>query len=268
MQNLEQSLLFYRQVIGLETLRRFNGMAELGVSGRTLLELHENPQARRPRGVSGLYHFAILTPDRPALGAALGRLVQTQTPLQGFADHGVSEAIYLPDNEGNGIEIYRDRPREEWPWQDGRLAMVSDPLDAQGVLEAGAERSALDGLLAEGTLIGHMHLHVGDLDQAESFYRDVLGFDLMQHFGSSAAFLSAGGYHHHLGLNIWAGRGIPPAPPDAAGLKWYQVLLPDEASLQSALTRLAESGAPAQAHPQGWLRRDPAGNGVLLTVEN
>lgn len=267
MQNLEQSLLFYRRVIGLETLQRINGTAELGTAERTLLELHENPQARRVSGVSGLYHFAILTPDRPALGAALGRLVQTQTPLQGFADHGVSEAIYLPDNEGNGIEIYRDRPRAEWHWQDGRLAMVSDPLDAQGVLEAGAERPALDGLLPEGTVIGHMHLHVGDLAQAEGFYRDVLGFDLMQHFGGSAAFLSAGGYHHHLGLNIWAGRGSPPAPPDAAGLLWYQVLLPDEASLDAALRRLEEAGMAAQKHPQGWLTRDPAGNGVLLTVE-
>ena len=268
MQNLEQSVLFYRRVIGFDVRERQNGTVEFGTFSTTLLELHENPQARRVRGVSGLYHFAILAPDRPALGAALGRLVQVQTPLQGFADHGVSEAIYLPDNEGNGIEIYRDRPREEWPWQDGRLAMVSDPLDAQGVLEAGAQRPAPDGLLPEGTVIGHMHLHVGDLDQAEGFYRDVLGFDLMQHFGNSAAFLSAGGYHHHLGLNIWAGRGIPPAPPDAAGLKWYQVLLPDEASLQAALGRLEEAGAPAQEHAQGWLGRDPAGNGVLLTVKN
>ena len=146
--------------------------------------------------------------------------------------------------------------------------MVSDPLDAQGVLEAGAGRPAPDGLLAEGTVIGHMHLHVGDLAQAEGFYREVLGFDLMQYFGNSAAFLSAGGYHHHLGLNIWAGRGIPPAPPDAAGLKWYQVLLPDQASLQAALGRLEEAGKAAEENAQGWLGRDPAGNGVLLTVES
>jgi len=191
-------------------------------------------------------------------------MVETDTVLQGVADHGVSEALYLADPDGNGIEVYRDRPREAWPIVNGRLHMGADPLDLDGVL---AEDGGGDGRgLAPGTVIGHVHLHVSRLADAERFYVDVLGFELMQRYGPSALFVSAGGYHHHIGLNTWAGVGAPPPPPGAIGLRHFVVKLPAEAARADVETRLRSARVPFDTTPEGVLVHDPAGHAILFTL--
>jgi catechol 2,3-dioxygenase len=197
--NLDRSVKFYARHLGFECHRRTDTGAWLGAGGRDLLALSQCESAPRVRRATGLYHFAILVPSRVALARSLRRLVDTDTLMQGFADHGVSEALYLADPDGNGIEIYRDRPRPEWPNVGGRLQMGVEPLDLDGLLTEleGDEGGA--GGLAEGTTIGHIHLHVARLVEAEAFYVGVLGFDLIQRYGDSALFVSAGGYHHHIG---------------------------------------------------------------------
>ncbi len=262
--SLDRAVQFYTDRLGFRLHRRQNGAAELGAGERDLVELVEQPDAKRVLGTTGLYHFAVLTPSRRALAKSLRRIAETRTPVQGFADHGVSEAIYLPDPDGNGIEIYRDRPREEWPLRDGRLAMVTDPLDLDGILSELDGRDELGEGLEPGTVIGHVHLHVRDIAEAEAFYCGVLGFDLVQRYGHTASFVSAGGYHHHLGLNTWAGVGAPPPPPEAVGLRWFEVVLPDRMSMQAVVERARAAGHRAEEHESGVLVRDPSGNGVLL----
>ncbi|MCI0396130.1 MAG: VOC family protein, partial [Chloroflexi bacterium] len=247
--------------------RRDGDVAWLGAGAADLLVLHERPGARRHlRGVTGLYHFAVLTPSRLALARSLQHLADTQTPLQGFADHLVSEAIYLADPDGNGIEIYRDRPRSEWPRRNGQVQMASDPLDIEGILaELRGQDAPWTGLDPE-TTIGHMHLHVADLEAAEAFYVGVLGFELIARLSHSAGFVSAGGYHHHIGYNVWAGVGAPPPPPDAVGLRWYEIRLPDAAALDQVVDRLRQANRPLEEQPAGFFVRDPAQNGILLTT--
>ncbi len=264
--DLARSVDYYEAHIGLRVLDRQSGRASLGVGGRRLLELHEQPGARRAlRGRTGLYHFAILTPSRPDLGRALRHFVEARTPIDGASDHGVSEALYLSDPDGHGIEVYRDRPRAEWPVADGALQMGLDPLDANGIMAAADGDPSWRGM-ADGTVMGHMHLHVAHLDAAEQFYVDTLGFALMQRFGGQASFVSAGGYHHHLGFNVWAGVGAPPPSSDAARLLWYEIVLPDAPALEAVLQRLEQAGTPAQARDGRWWTQDPAQNGIALGV--
>ncbi|MEW5956585.1 MAG: VOC family protein [Chloroflexota bacterium] len=264
--DLDRSLEFYQQIIGLQVHRRQGETAYLGAGRADILALTGRPDARRVTGATGLYHFAILTPSRLALAHSLRRIAETQTPVQGFADHWVSEAIYLADPDGNGIEIYRDRPRDEWPYRNGRLQMASDPLDLEGVLaELEGHAEPWTGL-APGTVLGHMHLHVAHIAQAEAFYQGVIGFDLMLRYGPSASFLSAGGYHHHLGVNTWAGVGAPPPPADAIGLRWYVICLPDQAELDRTVDRVRRAGVEVEEQPEGLLLRDPSQNGLILTA--
>jgi catechol 2,3-dioxygenase len=220
---------------------------------------------RRPAygAATGLYHFAILVPSRRDLARALRRLVAADTVMQGAADHGVSEALYLADSDGNGIEIYRDRPRTEWPYAAGQLRMGADPLDLDGLLAEA--RSGNGAGLAAGTVIGHVHLHVSRLAEAERFYVGVLGFDLMQRYGPSALFVSAGGYHHHIGLNTWAGVGAPPPPPGAIGLRHFDVLLPDAAALLDVEQRLTAEALPIEPAADGFIVRDPSRNAIHFT---
>lgn len=262
--NLERSLAFYQGSLGFKIHRREGDTAALGAGGADLLRLTENPQARRVSRTTGLYHFAILMPNRVELAQVLRRIAETQTVVQGFADHGVSEAIYLPDPDGNGIELYRDRPRAEWPIRNGELAMVTDPLDTHGLLRelAGLPQPWVG--LPAGTVLGHMHLHVSNLRVAELFYKNIIGFELMQHFGDSAAFLSAGGYHHHLGLNTWNGVGAPTPPPDATGLRHFVIKLPTQTDVNAIADRARANNASLTEQPDGLLLRDPAGNGVMI----
>ncbi len=221
--DLERSLLFYRDVLGFRESRRDPGHSQLNAGDGVLLELHENTAAApKPRRTSGLYHFAILVPSRAALGRSLRRLAGKQWPMTGASDHLVSEALYLNDPDGLGIEIYRDRPRSEWSIHDGQVAMATDPLDLQSIHdEPGADIpwNGLDG----GTTIGHVHLHVPHLDAAEAFYCGRIGFEPTVRGYPGALFVAAGGYHHHLGLNTWMGIGAPPPPEHAVGLRSFTV---------------------------------------------
>lgn len=263
--DLARSLDYYQSRIGLKVLDQSAKHASLGVEGQELLWLQAQPGAKPfpARGYSGLYHYAILLPSRQALGVELRHLVETRTPLTGASDHGVSEALYLNDPDGHGIEIYRDRAREEWPRRpDGELAMVTDPMDAHGVIAEG-EGKPWEGMPA-GTVMGHVHLHVSQLNTATDFYVNQIGFDLIQKFGGQASFVSAGGYHHHLGMNVWAGVGVPPAPEEMARLLWYEIVLPDADALEATLEQLRKTGVAVEAFDGGWMVRDPAQNRVVL----
>jgi catechol 2,3-dioxygenase len=261
--DLDRSLRFYQNQLGFTVHNRTDRIARLGAGGADLLVLSECEHAPRVRGTTGLYHFAILVPSRADLARALRRLVDTDTVMQGAADHGVSEALYLADPDGNGIEVYRDRPREQWPYVGGELRMGADPLDVESILasRAGDDRA---GLAAE-TTIGHVHLHVSRLAEAERFYVDLLGFELMQRYGPSALFVSAGGYHHHFGLNTWAGVGAPPPPPGALGLHHVNLRMTTQGAA-AVVDRLRAAGVPFESTAEGVMVHDPASNAIVLTV--
>lgn len=222
--DLDRSVTFYRDVLGFDEARREGRTAFLAPrGGNVLIELHElTTAAPKPRRSTGLYHFAILVPSRVALGRSLGRLVEKGWPLTGASDHLVSEALYLNDPDGLGIEIYRDRPRESWPTVGGQVQMATDPLDLRALIDEAEGGAPWSGLEA-GTVMGHVHLHVPHLDAAEAFYCGRVGFHPTQRSYPGALFVAAGGYHHHLGLNTWTGIGAPPPPEDAVGLRSFTV---------------------------------------------
>ncbi|MCB8981283.1 MAG: VOC family protein [Ardenticatenaceae bacterium] len=264
--NLRRSLTFYTQNIGLKLLSLEEQSAVLGTAERPLLHLVEQPGATHVANATGLYHFALLLPSRVDLARSLKHMVQTETPLGGFSDHSVSEAIYLSDPDGNGIEIYRDRKRQEWPIQNGRLEMDTRPLDLQGLMgELNGRTPAWDGMPA-GTQMGHIHLHIRDVDEAERFYCDVLGFDRIMRYGPSAAFVSAGGYHHHIGLNTWAGRGAPPPPAGSVGLRHYLILLPTQEALAAVKARLEANNISYEEKDGVIALHDPSQNHIHLQV--
>jgi catechol 2,3-dioxygenase len=252
--DLDRSLAFYSGAIGLEVLERNDGRAVLGAGGRRLLALEERQGAVRDREAAGLFHFALLLPSRAALGRQLRHLLEAEVPLTGAADHHVSEALYLDDPDGHGIELYRDRPRDRWTVA-GRIHLTTERLDHEGILAAGAELPGWDGL-DSGTVMGHVHLQTHDLPAARRYYVERLGFDVT-HAMSQATFMSIGGYHHHVAVNIW-GRKRRPAAPDSGGigLLWYEIGVPDAAlaglpemlpearSIDGALTATDPDGIP------------------------
>jgi catechol 2,3-dioxygenase len=262
--DLARSLDYYTRVLGLEARRTDGTTASLHAAGESapLIELVERP-GTSPIAINsrlGLYHFAILLPDRAALGRFLGHLAQTGTRI-GASDHLVSEALYLRDPDGLGIEVYRDRPRAEWRHANGEIAMASDPLDTAGVLAAGNEEPWTG--MPRGTVMGHVHLHVGDIPIASQFYHDALGLDRMVSSYPGALFLSAGGYHHHLGVNTWAGKAPPAAEGDAKLLEW-RIVLPTEDDARAVAERLEGAGQPVSRESEGWLAIDPWGTRVRL----
>jgi catechol 2,3-dioxygenase len=222
--DLDRSLSFYRDVLGFEEAKRDGRVSFLEApGGKVIIELHERTDAvPRPRRSSGLFHFAILVPSRAALGRSLRRLAEKRWPISGAADHLVSEALYLNDPDDLGIEIYRDRPRDEWRVVNGELAMATDPLDLQAIHdEPGAETPWRE--LESGTIMGHVHLHVPHLDTAEAFYCGQIGFEPIVRRYPGALFVAAGGYHHHMGLNTWAGVGAPAPPEHAVGMRAFTI---------------------------------------------
>jgi catechol 2,3-dioxygenase len=267
--DLTRSIAFYQDVLGFELLQEGSEQAVLGAGGTPLLVLHEKrdagPAPTNVTGLTGLYHFAILVPTRADLARSLLHMVESSYPLGGASDHLVSEALYLSDPDNNGIEIYRDRPREEWPRRGGQLQMASDPLDLRALIsEAQADPRPWNGLAA-GTRLGHMHLQVADIPQARDFYHGVLGFDIVFDWERMGAlFVSAGGYHHHLGLNTWHSRGGRPAPEGSAGLRYFTVYLPDKAALAPVLARLDKAGISYRQENGGVVVEDPWRNGILL----
>ena len=269
--DLERSLTLYRDLLGLRVVADDGASltlaageeAELspGSAARELLVLLERPGiARRPvRPVtSGLYHVALLVPTRRALGRALDRLRVSPYPLRGLADHAVSESVYLDDPDGNGLEIYADRPREEWQVRGGVIQMTVEPMDVVAVLDAGRERFAPWHGLPRETVVGHLHFTVSHLEPAVAFYRDVVGFAEGMRMPGLAA-VAAGGYHHHLNLNVWAGDGAPPDSDGVAGLDSFELVVPEAAEREALARRLKAAGALLDSADGKLAARDPDG---------
>ncbi len=264
--DLGRSLTYYTEALGFNLLRREGQMAILGAAETPLLALTELTGARPwPGYATGLYHFAILVPTRLDLARSLIHLLEVGLPFPGQADHAVSEALYLTDPDGNGIEIYRDRPRAEWSWRGDTVRIVTEPLDVRGILAEATEQPAPWTGLPAGTRLGHMHLQVGDIAQAEQFYHGVLGFDVTSHF-PGALFVSAGGYHHHLGLNIWQSRGAGPAPAGTAGLRFFTLELPSDEARADILARVKAAGLDYADVAGAVAVRDPWQNVILLGI--
>jgi catechol 2,3-dioxygenase len=263
--DLDRSVGYYRDAIGLEVLARGGGEASLGVGGVELVHLVEVPGAPPSRGHTGLFHMALRVPTRIDLARWLTHAAHTQVPLAGMSDHFVSEAIYLQDPDDHGIEIYWDRPRELW---EGRVdEMTTAALDIDDLLTElpAPPADPFEGLPA-GTDMGHVHLRVRDVPDALTFYRDVLGFELMAMYGPHAAFLAAGGYHHHIGANVWQSLGAPPPPPGTASLRHATVVLPTRSAMDATVSRIADHGQDPQPRPDGVVVRDPSGIALLLAT--
>ena len=258
-----RSAAFYKDVMGFRAVAD-GGIVALSASGTAPYDLVLHPAAAGsvPRRTAGLYHFAILLPDRVHLARALRHLIEAEAPIEGASDHAVSEAVYLHDPEGNGIEIYADRPRDRWPSLGGRLEMTTKALDLDDLFRNGPGR--WDGMPA-GTRIGHIHLRVNDLERAEAFYAGILGFDVMVRGYPRALFVAAGGYHHHIGLNTWAGP-LPPADPAAPGLRHFTIVVPDPGGAESVAARARAAGVDVLAgEGSAFTLRDPDGIAVKVT---
>jgi catechol 2,3-dioxygenase len=260
--DIERSLAFYQDIMGFKIHSREGNIVHLGAGGDDLLVLYGDPDATPLRQGGGLYHYAILVPNRYELAQTLKRFAETRTPLQGLSDHFVSEALYLADPDGNGIEIYADRPRENWEYMDDIVNIGTVYLEPNLLFAelAGRENEAWDGLHPD-TVMGHVHLHTADVVAAEKFYRELLGFDLVMRYGPYMTFVSLDGYHHHIGLRN--GRRKP--DDDHVGLRYYGILLSSK-RLEAALERLIAAQIDVQEQDGGYMFRDPSNNGVLLTA--
>jgi catechol 2,3-dioxygenase len=262
---LEPQRVFYERVVGLPTLFAHDGTAVVGVDhDAPAIELDEVPGAPAPHPRStGLFHLAILVPSRRDLALSLRRIAEARWPLSGASDHLVSEAIYLRDPEGNGIEIYSDRPREQWPRAGDGIQIDTLPLDIESVLGELDGSEGEPGPMPPGTRMGHVHLKVSDLPAAEAFYVGVLGFDVTARV-PGACFVSAGGYHHHIGFNVWSSQGGSPPRPGTRGLRAFEVVLPSAEDLEEVHDRFLSAGVPAERSGDGLLTVDPSGNHLLL----
>jgi catechol 2,3-dioxygenase len=263
---LERSLAYYRERVGLDVLGRSGDRASLGAGGVELLGLGEEPGAPPAGRHTGLYHFALRVPERNDLARWLAHAARDRVPLVGMSDHFVSEAVYLTDPDRHGIEIYHDRPRERWEGQvGGRL--TTEPLDVASLLDEldDPAKASFDGL-PPGTDMGHVHLQVADVEASTAFYRDLLGFDLMAELMGSAAFYGAGGYHHHVGANVWHSRGASPAPAGTARLRHATIVLPDVIERDKVAGRLADACYEAEARDDGLLVHDPSGIALVLAA--
>ena len=274
--NLENQLKFYQQAMGFKLHWREGNKAGLGAGGKDLLLLTEEPGLKKYRGVTGLYHVAYVFPSKRELAIAMARLFAIKYP-NSPTDHILTKTTYLDDLEGNGIELYAESPedgtwkfangkyesyRTDGSWSDGR-----EPLDVEALFKHLNEDDRLDAPIPPETRIGHVHLHVRDVDEAVDFYHGIIGFDVM---GIAKAyrmgFVSAGGYHHHIGLNTWQGEGAPPPPPDAVGLRYFTIDLPDQKAYDEVVVRVDAAGIPSNQTEAGLLLHDPSQNGAILGV--
>jgi catechol 2,3-dioxygenase len=261
--DLDRSVAWYRRSLGMHVHEQGAGVAELGDGAEAVVVLHEDPEARPAGRHAGLYHYALRFPTREELARAAVRLARTRTPIQGASDHRTHEAIYLADPDGNGIELAWDRARERWPadlgYQHGPAA-----LDVADLLGTVAGEPPAD-LVGSGLRVGHLHLHVGDVAAALAFYRDAVGFELKADLGS-AAFVSAGGYHHHLAVNVWNGPGVEGPPPHTAGLRRWTVRLPDGADVAAVRARIEDAGRAVEPIEGGFEVRDPWGTAMAVVA--
>ncbi|MDQ0178033.1 VOC family protein [Bacillus chungangensis] len=264
--DVERSLLFYQEIIGFRILEHIGKKVVLTADGKTPLVTIEQPEnvlTKEPR-TTGLYHFALLLPQRSDLAKALSHLINTGYPLQGASDHRVSEAIYLADPDGNGIEIYADRPLHSWIKEDGQILMTTERLDIENLLQE-TKGEPWNGL-PEHTIMGHIHLHVSDLQKAEDFYCKGLGFNVVNRYGEQATFISTGGYHHHIGMNTWNGVGAKAPAANSVGMKWFSLVFPNEKARNEAVNKLKTLGVSVQEEEGILITKDPSGNHIRLCV--
>ena len=264
-QDLERSLAFYQDVIGFKVLSKTDRTAELTADGKTPLLTIEQPENAEPKmgRTTGLYHFALLLPKRSDLAKIVRHFVEIGLQF-GSSDHLVSEALYLSDPDGNGIEIYIDRSPSDWTWKNGEVMMTVDPLDFPDLLSIGQQQS-WKGLPA-GTVMGHIHLHVAELANTEKFYTEGLGLEAVCRYGTQALFISSGKYHHHIGLNTWNGVGAPKPSVNSAGLQSFKLIFENEAAINQAVENLKKLGAAAAVENNQVITEDPSGNRIILGV--
>jgi len=272
--NLENQITFYQQALGFKLHWREGNKAGLGAGGADLLRLTEEPNLKKYRGVTGLYHFAVLFPSRRELARAVARLSVLKYRNHP-TDHIMTKTTYLDDPEGNGIELYAESPEDGiftvenndfiTRRADGTLSDGREPLDVKALFSLLTADDKLDDPLPPETRVGHLHLHVRNVQEAVDFYHGVIGFDVMGLSSTfQAAFISAGGYHHHLGLNAWQGEGAPPPPADAVGLRHFTIDLPNQQALDEVVARVTQAGIPFNQTEEGLLMVDPSQNGVVL----
>jgi catechol 2,3-dioxygenase len=262
--DLDRAVAWYQRSLGLRVHRHDVGDAVLGDGTADVVVLHQDPAARPPGRTAGLYHYALLYPTREELARAAVRLGRTRTPIQGASDHLTHEAIYLADPDGNGIELAADRPRDRWPAFEQVYAGGPQPLDTDDLLGSIAGEAPTDQV-GPGLRVGHVHLHVGNVADGLAFYVDALGFTVEANLGS-AAFVAAGGYHHHLAFNVWRGEGIPAQPPHAVGLVHWTVVLETAEEVAEVRARVEAAGIRPTEEPGGFRVLDPWGIAVVVTV--
>ena len=274
--NLENQMMFYQQAMGFKLHWREGNKAGLGAGGADLLLLTEEPNLKKYRGVTGLYHVAYVFPNKRELAIAMARLFAIKYP-NSPTDHIMTKTTYLDDLEGNGIELYCESP-EDGTWKfangkyesyrkDGSWSNGREALDVDELFSHLKEDDKLDVSIPPETRVGHVHLHVRDVAEAVDFYHGVLGFDVMGLAKEyQMGFVSAGGYHHHLGLNTWQGAGAPPPPVDAVGLRYFTIDLPDQKAYDEVVARVDAAGLPSNQTEAGLLLHDPSQNGVILRI--
>ena len=265
-QNLERSLAFYQEIIGLSILKQEGHKVDLTADGKTPLLTIESPQgvqSKQPR-TTGLYHFAILLPTRKDLALFFRHLLINRVPLQGGSDHGFSEALYFADLDGNGIEVYADKPDDTWEWENGQVKGITTYMDIEGLMalvgEEFFERLPVD------TIMGHIHLHVDNLEEADKFYLEGLGLDLTMRYPGHASFYSWGNYHHHIAVNVWNGVNAARPNPLSAGLHEYTIVYYDENVIQETVNRLKALGYTVNLDIEDYVTQDPVGNNIRLTL--
>lgn len=264
-QSIERSIAFYERVIGFKVLERSERQAKLTADGKTALLSIEQPIDVEPKQsrTTGLYHFAILLPTRSDLIKIVRHFAEIGLQF-GSSDHLVSEALYLSDPDGNGIEIYIDRDASEWKWANGEVAMTVDPLNFTDLLSKGV--NDLWKGMPEDAVMGHIHLHVSNLVDTEEFYTKGLGFEVVNRYGNQALFISDGKYHHHIGLNTWNGVGAPKPSAQSVGLESFTLMLPSEETKNEMMNRLERIGAPVIEENGATIAVDPSGNRIILSV--
>jgi catechol 2,3-dioxygenase len=262
--DLDKLTSFYRDLLGLTVQERTDRVARLGTGGVTLLEIEHRPDALPDDpATAGLYHTAFLMPTRRDHARWITHIAKNRVPITGASDHGVSEAFYLDDPEGNGIEVYNDRPAERWRWEGDLVVMQTNQLDIEAVLDEIDRTTASYSTAPEGLRVGHIHLRVGSVEQAEQFYRGVIGLDLTRRRGG-ATFMSSGGYHHHVGANVWHSQGAGPRDQNRAGLSWFTIEAADAGAIDAISGRLLAAKAPVDKASGGIETADPWGTRIRV----
>jgi catechol 2,3-dioxygenase len=261
--DLDKLAGFYQGLLGLTVRERTDKVAKLGTGGVTLLEIEHRPDALPDDpATAGLYHTAFLMPTRQDHARWIMHIANARVPITGASDHGVSEAFYLDDPEGNGIEVYNDRPAESWHWEDKLVVMRTNQLDIKAILDEVDPKTAGYPAAPEGLRVGHIHLRVGSIEQAEAFYRGAIGLDLTRRRGG-ATFMSSGGYHHHVGSNVWHSDGAGPRDKNRAGLGWFTIEA--EAGAHETLKeRLKAANAPVDVANGHIETADPWGTQIRI----